>query len=91
MAEGSAENGRERTHPPGGEPESLFERFPWLYAFCRDHLFRGDTELMGERSLARWRSGRREQPGRRQLRSRLLLLPPGRDLQPVTGGRNRPF
>jgi ubiquinone/menaquinone biosynthesis C-methylase UbiE len=46
MAEGSAENGRERTRPPGGEPESLFERFPWLYAFCRDHLFRDDTELM---------------------------------------------
>lgn len=23
--------------------ESLFERFPWLYAFCRDHLFRDDT------------------------------------------------
>ncbi len=26
------------------EPESLYERFPWLYAFCRDHLFRDDTE-----------------------------------------------
>jgi arsenite methyltransferase len=30
--------------PPCGEPESLYERFPWLYAFCRDHLFRDDTE-----------------------------------------------
>lgn len=26
--------------------ESLFERYPWLYAFCRDHLFRDDTEKM---------------------------------------------
>jgi ubiquinone/menaquinone biosynthesis C-methylase UbiE len=27
------------------EPEeSLFERFHWLYAFCREHLFRDDTE-----------------------------------------------
>lgn len=31
-------------HTAGGEPESLYERFPWLYAFCRDHLFRDDTE-----------------------------------------------
>jgi arsenite methyltransferase len=54
MAEGSAENGRERTHPPGGEPESLFERFPWLYAFCRDHLFGDDTELMAS---ALWPAG----------------------------------
>jgi arsenite methyltransferase len=30
--------------PPCDEPESLYERFPWLYAFCRDHLFRDDTE-----------------------------------------------
>jgi arsenite methyltransferase len=29
---------------PCDEPESLYERFPWLYAFCRDHLFRDDTE-----------------------------------------------
>ncbi len=28
----------------GPEPESLFERFHWLYAFCREHLFRDDTE-----------------------------------------------
>lgn len=26
--------------------ESLFERYPWLYAFCRDHLFRDDTQKM---------------------------------------------
>jgi ubiquinone/menaquinone biosynthesis C-methylase UbiE len=30
---------------PWGKPEnSLFDRFPWLYAFCRDHLFRDDTK-----------------------------------------------
>jgi arsenite methyltransferase len=29
---------------PCDEPESLYERFPWLYAFCRDHLFRDDTK-----------------------------------------------
>ena len=28
------------------ETESLFERYPWLYAFCRDHLFRDDTQKM---------------------------------------------
>lgn len=28
----------------GTEKESLFERFHWLYAFCREHLFRDDTE-----------------------------------------------
>lgn len=32
--------------PPGGSEESLFERFPWLYIICRDHLFRDDTELI---------------------------------------------
>lgn len=30
--------------PIDSEPESLFERFHWLYAFCREHLFRDDTE-----------------------------------------------
>ncbi len=30
--------------PVSAEPESLFERFHWLYAFCREHLFRDDTE-----------------------------------------------
>jgi arsenite methyltransferase len=29
---------------PCDEPESLYERFLWLYAFCRDHLFRDDTK-----------------------------------------------
>jgi arsenite methyltransferase len=42
MSGGSAHNGWFR--PPREEPESLYERFPWLYAFCRDHLFRDDTE-----------------------------------------------
>ncbi|MGI9107859.1 MAG: class I SAM-dependent methyltransferase [Pyrinomonadaceae bacterium] len=32
--------------PAVAEPESLFERFHWLYAFCREHLFRDDTEQM---------------------------------------------
>ncbi|MBA2251338.1 MAG: class I SAM-dependent methyltransferase [Nitrospirales bacterium] len=26
------------------EPESLFERFPWLYAFCREYLFHDHTK-----------------------------------------------
>ncbi len=38
---GASQNG----HPPEG-PGSLFDRFPWLYAFCRDHLFRDDTTLI---------------------------------------------
>ena len=47
MSEASAQkNGGGRIRPPEGEAESLFERFPWLYAFCRDHLFRDDTKLM---------------------------------------------
>ena len=29
---------------PCDEPESLYERFPLLYAVCRDHLFRDDTD-----------------------------------------------
>jgi ubiquinone/menaquinone biosynthesis C-methylase UbiE len=29
--------------PLGGDPESLFERCSWLYAFCREHLFRDHT------------------------------------------------
>jgi arsenite methyltransferase len=45
MSEAPAKNRGGRTLPEG-EPESLFERFPWLYAFCRDHLFRDDTELI---------------------------------------------
>ncbi|QIN80619.1 methyltransferase domain-containing protein [Rubrobacter marinus] len=41
------------THPVG-EKESLFERFPWLYAFCRDHLFQDDTPRI---TRALWPSG----------------------------------
>ncbi len=44
MTQASAENKGRGLRPPAGEPESLYERFPWLYAFCRDHLFRNDTE-----------------------------------------------
>lgn len=42
MSGDSTHNGGFR--PPCDEPESLYERYPWLYAFCRDHLFRDDTE-----------------------------------------------
>jgi arsenite methyltransferase len=45
---------RERTRPSGGEPESHFERSPWVYAFCRDHLFRDDTKLIAN---ALWPGG----------------------------------
>jgi arsenite methyltransferase len=42
-------------HPHNSaELESLYERFPWLYAFCRDHLFRDDTEKI---ALALWPAG----------------------------------
>ena len=43
MAEMFGKNGSSGA-PPGNELESLYERFPWLYAICRDHLFRDDTE-----------------------------------------------
>ena len=43
----------QNTYPPG-EPESLYERFPWLYSFCRDHLFRDDTMKI---VAALWPSG----------------------------------
>ncbi len=46
---GTSQNGRLRKNP-----ESLFDRFPWLYAFCRDHLFRDDTGRMAE---ALWPGG----------------------------------
>lgn len=36
---------------PAEEDESLFERVPWLYAFCRENLFRDDTERI---SCALW-------------------------------------
>jgi arsenite methyltransferase len=29
---------------PATQPDSLFERFAWLYVFCREKLFRDDTE-----------------------------------------------
>ena len=35
--------GAEFPGPLAGEPESVFERCPWFYAFCREHLFRDDT------------------------------------------------
>ena len=44
MAHVSTGNRGAGFHLPDGEPENLYERFPWLYAFCRDHLFRNDTE-----------------------------------------------
>jgi arsenite methyltransferase len=36
------------------EPESLFEQVPWLYVFCRENLFRDDTERI---SRALWPAG----------------------------------
>lgn len=36
------------TYSPDDESESLFERFHWLYAFCREHLFRDDTKQITE-------------------------------------------
>ena len=36
------------------ESESLFEQVPWLYAFCRENLFRDDTERI---SHALWPAG----------------------------------
>lgn len=32
----------------------MYERYPWLYAFCRDHLFRDDTEKI---STGLWPAG----------------------------------
>jgi ubiquinone/menaquinone biosynthesis C-methylase UbiE len=34
--------------PLGGDPESLFERCSWLYAFCREHLFRDHTAAISD-------------------------------------------
>jgi len=36
---------------PSDESESLFEQVPWLYVFCRENLFRDDTERI---SRALW-------------------------------------
>ena len=44
MAETLGKNGGSGGPSPGNELESLYERFPWLYAICRDHLFRDDTD-----------------------------------------------
>lgn len=38
-----------------GSADSLFEHFAWLYIFCREKLFRDDTERM---SAALWPSGK---------------------------------
>jgi len=38
----------------GVEPPSLFDCYPWLYAFCRERLFRDDTERIVD---ALWPSG----------------------------------
>lgn len=46
---GASRNGRLPAHR-----ESLFDRFPWLYAFCRDHLFRDDT---GRIAASLWTAG----------------------------------
>lgn len=34
------------SHGTPDEADSLFERFAWLYIFCREHLFRDDTARM---------------------------------------------
>lgn len=34
------------TPPATAADDSLFEHVPWLYAFCREHLFRDDTARM---------------------------------------------
>ena len=46
---------------PNPEATSLFERFPWLYVFFREKLFRDDTDPDNQRALAEWKSA---QPGR---------------------------
>lgn len=38
-----------------GESDSLFERFAWIYIFCRKHVFRDDSERM---IRALWSGGR---------------------------------
>lgn len=40
--------------PTGLDSESLFDRFAWLYAFCREHLFRDDSERIAR---ALWPGG----------------------------------
>src|SRR5918999_1236851 len=48
------QNGDGRCHPTGDELESLYERFPRLYAFCRDYVFRDNTEKI---ATALWPAG----------------------------------
>ncbi len=49
---------REDTVAPSGairpQVESLFDRYSWLYAFCRERLFRDDTDRV---ALALWPVG----------------------------------
>src|ERR1700744_273686 len=45
--------GAKYSGPLQGDPESLFERCSWLYAFCREHLFRDHTAAI---SHALWPS-----------------------------------
>jgi arsenite methyltransferase len=42
---------------PIGKPDhdSLFERVAWVYVFCREHLFRDDTERIIAALWPRWR------------------------------------
>jgi arsenite methyltransferase len=47
-----------KPHTPSEAPDSLFERVAWLYAFCRERLFRDDTERM---ISALWQNGQPEQ------------------------------
>src|SRR5690242_16579537 len=37
---------RSSSAEPSHSTDSLFERVAWLYAFCRERLFRDDTERM---------------------------------------------
>lgn len=39
----AAVNANAKSHAPAAD-DSLFERFPWLYAFFRERVFRDDTE-----------------------------------------------
>ncbi|HTZ57481.1 MAG TPA: class I SAM-dependent methyltransferase [Acidobacteriaceae bacterium] len=40
--------GAKYSGPLRGEDESLFERCSWLYAFCREHLFRDHTAAISD-------------------------------------------
>jgi len=44
----ASDPGETMVAPPNSreEVDSLFERVAWLYAFCREHLFRDDTNRM---------------------------------------------